>query len=80
MILEPQPFSTYHKAAKFSDELKANYIALRDGEGDARGWRDEDGDFENVLLKEVGFEKKQSLGDTGIKGSFIIPPDSRNQY
>jgi 7SK snRNA methylphosphate capping enzyme len=76
LILEPQPFSTYNKAAKFSDELKANYNALRDGERVARGWRDEEGDFERVLLKEVGFERKESLGDTGIKGPSILPSSS----
>ncbi|KAI5476739.1 hypothetical protein MNV49_007329 [Pseudohyphozyma bogoriensis] len=68
LILEVQPFSTYAKSAKQFDELKANFVKLRDGEGEDRGWRDEDGDFEKVLLETIGFESVRSLGETGKQG------------
>lgn len=71
-VLEPQPFSTYAKSARLSPELKNNYERLKDGiQGDGpgaeKGWRSEDGDFERVLL-EIGFERKESRGETGEKG------------
>lgn len=72
-ILEPQPFSTYAKSAKLSPELKANYERLRDGaEGvdEDKGWRAENGDFDKVLLEQIGFARKERLGETGEKGKF----------
>jgi 7SK snRNA methylphosphate capping enzyme len=77
-VLEAQPFSTYAKSARLSPELKANYEKLRDGvEGQTgpdaeRGWRSEDGDFERVLLEEIGFERKESRGETGEKGERVL--------
>lgn len=67
LVLEPQPFSTYSKSAKFSDALKANWDTLR-AEGEEKGWRDEDGDFERVLLEMVGFERRERLGCPGKDG------------
>ncbi|KAM0752144.1 Bin3-domain-containing protein [Meredithblackwellia eburnea MCA 4105] len=67
LILEAQPFSSYGKSARFSGELKANWDKLRE-DGPDKGWKNEDGDFERVLLEEIGFERKESLGSTGKKG------------
>lgn len=69
LVLEPQPFSTYAKSARLSDELRANFEVLRDGDGEGvKGWKDEDGDFARVLLEGVGFERRDRLGETGEKG------------
>lgn len=63
-MLEPQPFSSYGKSVRFSDKLKDNYAQLlKDGP-----WKDEDGDFERVLLEEIGFERREKLGATGRDG------------
>lgn len=72
LILEPQPFSTYSKSARTSDQLKANLDKLRDGKGEERGWRSEDGDFEKILLDKIGFERKESLGETGKDGELHL--------
>ncbi len=69
LVLEPQPFASYKDSARLSDQLKANYEILRDGDRDGvKGWREEDGDFERVLLEQVGFERRERLGETGEKG------------
>ena len=69
LVLEPQPFASYKDAARLSDELRANWEILRDGDVDGvKGWREEEGEFEGVLLGEVGFERRERLGETGAKG------------
>lgn len=74
LILEPQPFSSYAKSARLSEGLKKNFERLRDGEGEERGWRDEDGEFERVLLEVVGFERRERLGGgkEGVKGVYSL--------
>ncbi|GAA5883184.1 hypothetical protein JCM16303_006133 [Sporobolomyces ruberrimus] len=73
LILEPQPFSTYSRSAKgTSQTVKENYEALKGG--GQKGWRWEEGDFERVLIELVGFEKRESLGETGRIGSTFRRP------
>ncbi|SCZ97263.1 BZ3500_MvSof-1268-A1-R1_Chr4-2g07095 [Microbotryum saponariae] len=67
LILEPQPFSSYAPSARYVDELKANLQLMKE-EGEFRGWRAEDGDFEKVLLGQIGFERVDKLGDTSKDG------------
>jgi len=68
-VLEPQPFASYKDSARLSDELRTNFEILRDGDVDGvKGWREEDGDFERVLVAEVGFDRRERLGETGKKG------------
>lgn len=64
LILEPQPFTTYAKSARLSDTLKANYEQLKK----SGAWKCEDGDFEKVLLEQIGFDRVEKLGETGEKG------------
>lgn len=64
LVLEPQPYSTYAKSARLSDELKANHDKLK-AEGPLKP---EDGDFERVLLEEIGFDRVEKRGETGEKG------------
>lgn len=76
LILEPQPFASYKDSARLSDQLRANYEVLRDGDGDGvKGWREEEGEFERVLLGEVGFERRERLGETGEKGKWRAGAD-----
>ena len=51
-ILEPQPWSSYAKASRMSDELKQSYNSLK--------LRPDD--FERVLLQDIGFQKMERLG------------------
>ncbi|GAA5957746.1 hypothetical protein JCM10213_004762 [Rhodosporidiobolus nylandii] len=73
LILEPQPFSSYSRSIKNlrhtagADELQRNYERLESGP--ERGWRAEEGEFEQVLLESIGFERKSELGYTGEEGS-----------
>ncbi|GAA5826784.1 hypothetical protein JCM11251_002893 [Rhodosporidiobolus azoricus] len=78
LILEPQPFSSYHKTVRNLRhssssssaevaELQANLARLE--EGAEKGWRAEEGDFERVLLELVGFERVEKLGYTGEEGT-----------
>ncbi|SCV69193.1 BQ2448_2213 [Microbotryum intermedium] len=67
LILEPQPFTSYAPSARYVDELKANLQLMKE-EGEFRGWRAEEGDFEKVLLEQIGFERVDKLGDTGKDG------------
>ncbi|KAM0786900.1 hypothetical protein ACM66B_002324 [Microbotryomycetes sp. NB124-2] len=74
LILEPQLWSTYAKSVKANPSLRSNYDKLKssdDDDGEAkegRGWKAEAGDFERVLLKEIGFDSVKKLGETGDKG------------
>lgn len=66
LILEPHPFHSYNvTGTKVPEDLKRNYELMKEGseeEGVERGWREEDGDFERILLGEIGFERKERLG------------------
>lgn len=57
-VLEAQPWSSYVKARKMTDELKSNYekLELRPD------------DFRRILLEEIGFEKCEDLGEVGEGG------------
>ncbi|KAK4057408.1 hypothetical protein OIO90_001477 [Microbotryomycetes sp. JL221] len=64
LILEPQLFSTYSNAIKSNPELKFTFDELKSN----KGWKVEQGDFENILLNQIGFERIEKLGETGDKG------------
>ncbi|KAK4052798.1 hypothetical protein OIV83_002085 [Microbotryomycetes sp. JL201] len=68
LILEPQMWSTYAKSVKTNPSLKANYDKLKN----EAGWKAEAGDFERVLMNEIGFDKLDKLGETGDKGQFLF--------
>lgn len=55
------------------------YEKLKNGEGSERGWRYEEGDFERVLLEEIGFDKKEELGETGKNGQSRLFRDGRSE-
>lgn len=61
-ILEPQPWSSYMKAARLVPELKESYntVKLRPT------------DFERILLEEIGFQKVEKLSDVD-EGGFKRP-------
>lgn len=57
-ILEAQPWESYHKAARLSDELKESCSKLK--------LRPED--FERILLEDIGFTSVEKLIDESGKG------------
>jgi 7SK snRNA methylphosphate capping enzyme len=57
-ILEPQPWSSYAKASRMSDELKQSYQTIK--------YRPDD--FERILLEEIGFQKVEKLSEEDSGG------------
>lgn len=82
-ILEPQPWSSYTKAARRDEKMREQWIKLKEGydpsgqNEEAKSERanlvkglDPDTDFDDVLL-EMGFDRVETLGKTGEKGTCV---------
>lgn len=57
-ILEPQPWESYQKAARLSDDLKDSMGKLTI----------KPDDFERILLEDIGFTSVEKLNDESGKG------------